>query len=432
MPRLLTLALTLSASTALAEMPRADAVFPPQDDRLVRLGWLLFYDPVLSGNQEVSCATCHHPRHGTSDGLSLGLGDGGTGLGPLRVVDQDNPPERRIPRNAPALFNLGATEFSVMFHDGRLEADPDEPDGIRTPLGQEMVHGFSGVLSAQSMFPVLSDDEMAGHYSENEISQAVRQGFITGGNGAWDKISARVAALPEYAEGFEAVYPGTPLDFTHISDALAAFMAFEWRADDSLFDRVLRGEATLPEPAATGMALFYGEAGCADCHSGQFQTDHDFHAIAMPQIGPGKSARFERHSRDEGRMRVTGRAEDAYAFRTPSLRNVTETGPYGHAGAYADLADAVRHHLDPVGSLRAYTLDKAVLPDLPGAVDDWAMTTPEELEAIAAANALPPRTLSDGEVEAILAFLATLTDPQSIIGRLGIPDSVPSGLDVVR
>ena len=48
-----------------------------------------------------------------------------------------------------------------------------------------------------------------------------------------------------------------------------------------------------------------------------------FHAIALPQIGPGKAERFEQHQRDEGRMRVTGVSQDAYAFRTPSLRNVT-------------------------------------------------------------------------------------------------------------
>jgi cytochrome c peroxidase len=94
------------------------------DMRRVMLGQLLFYDPVLSGSQEVSCATCHHPRFGTGDGVSLSLGDGATGLGPDRAVDPDNLPEQRIPRNAPGLFNLGEPEFTVMFHDGRLEADP--------------------------------------------------------------------------------------------------------------------------------------------------------------------------------------------------------------------------------------------------------------------------------------------------------------------
>ncbi|MGB2203362.1 MAG: cytochrome c peroxidase, partial [Pseudooceanicola atlanticus] len=62
-------------------------VFPETDPNRVELGWLLFYDPILSGNQAVSCATCHHPDFGTSDGVSLAIGDGGLGLGPKRVID---------------------------------------------------------------------------------------------------------------------------------------------------------------------------------------------------------------------------------------------------------------------------------------------------------------------------------------------------------
>ncbi len=421
----------LAGAAAAGELPRADAEFPAQDPQLVRLGWQLFYDPILSGNRAVACATCHHPAHATSDGVSLGLGDGGRGLGPARRPDPANPPEQRIPRNAPALFNLGARGFGVMFHDGRLEARAGAPGGMRTPLGQDMVQGFSGVLSAQSMFPVLSPDEMAGHYAENPVASAVRRGVLTGPGGAWDRIAQRVAAVPAYADGFAQLQDG-PLGFTDISDALAAFMAVEWRADNSPFDRHLRGTASLHAPARRGMRLFYGAAGCADCHAGQFQTDHDFHAIAMPQLGPGKAARFERHSRDTGRMRVTGRAADAYAFRTPSLRNVARTAPYGHAGAYATLEGVVRHHLDPVAALRAYDRAQAVLPPLDGA-DDWrVMDDPAEVARIAAANTLPPQALNDAAVADIVAFLHSLTDPASLRGRRGVPATVPSGLPVPR
>lgn len=420
-------ALSLGSATADDTVP---ASFVAPDPALAKLGQLLFYDPILSGNREVSCATCHHPRHGTSDGVSLGIGDGGHGLGPTRAVDPDNPPEQRVPRNAQGLWNLGQPGFTVMFHDGRLEADANQPGGIRTPLGAEMVAGFDNVLAAQTMFPVLSQDEMAGHYSENEISRAVRQGLLTGPDGAWARITARVDGIAAYHDGFAAVIGDRPLDFTDIANALGAFIAVEWRSDDSPYDRYLAG-TPLPEAAEAGRQLFEGRAGCATCHAGRFQTDQGFHAIAMPQIGPGKAARFESHHRDTGRMRVTGRAEDAYRFRTPSLRNVTETAPYGHAGAYAQLEDAVRHHLDPIGSLETYTLDQARLPVMAGAQDDWAITSPEEIAAIAAANELPPVTLSDEEITQILAFLASLTDAGALIGRLGIPDAVPSGLPVI-
>lgn len=406
------------------------AEFTPAE---VELGQLLFYDPVLSGNQTVACATCHHPRFATSDGLSLGLGDGGIGLGPERRVDPDNMPEQRIPRHSPGLFNLGAAEFTVMFHDGRLEADPDRPNGIRTPLGDAMAEGFASVLSAQAMFPVLSADEMAGHYSENPISQSVRLGHLSLDGGAWEQIAARVAGLRGYQVRFDAIYgPDHPIGFTDISDMLAAFIAVEWRADDSPFDRYLRGQGALPEAASRGMALFYGDAGCSQCHAGQFQTDHGFHAIAFPQLGPGKAARFEDHALDVGRMRVTGDPADAYAFRTPSLRNVAQTAPYGHSGAYATLRQVIEHHLDPIGALYDYDRATAVLPELAGA-DDWrVMDDPEALAAIAAANLLQPQTLSDGEIADLIAFLHALSDEASMAGRVGIPDGVPSGLEVPR
>ena len=88
----------------------------------VELGRLLFFDKILSGNRNIACATCHYPKHATADGLALGIGEGGVGLG-------------RISRNSPSLANLGAKEFSRLFHDGRVEADPKGPwaSGFWTP-----------------------------------------------------------------------------------------------------------------------------------------------------------------------------------------------------------------------------------------------------------------------------------------------------------
>lgn len=437
MRRLLGIALFCLAAPAAADLPLPppafEAEFAAPDPRMVRLGRDLFFDRILSGNRNIACATCHHPRFGTSDGMSLGLGEGAEGLGPERRVGAENTPEQRIARNAPALWNLGHASFRRLFHDGRLEADPARPSGLRTPLEDEMVQGFDGVLSAQTMFPVLSPDEMAGHYSENDVARAVRQGLITGPGGAWELLAARVAAIPAYAEGFAAALPevasGRPLAFTDVANAIAAFVATEFRADDSPFDRHLRGDEPLAGPALAGMRLFYGEAGCATCHAGPFQTDHGFHAMAMPQLGPGKAARFERHQRDEGRKRVTGRPEDAYRFRTPSLRNVAHTAPYGHAGAYSNLRTAVRHMADPAAGLEGYDRAQARLAAIESARPDWtAADDPAETAALLAANEGAAVTLSEAEVDALLAFLEALTDPASLAGRLGMPQRVPSGL----
>jgi cytochrome c peroxidase len=412
-------------------LPQADAVFAEFDADEIALGRLLFYDPVLSGSKQVSCATCHHPKMATADGLSLGLGDGAVGLGRDRVVDPQNPPEIRIPRNAPSLFNLGASEFSVFFHDGRLEVDPNQPNGIRTPLNDDMLSGFSSALSAQAMFPVLSADEMAGHYAENDVAKAVRRGVLTGQGGAWNIIAARVGTIPEYRARFDAVLgEGAEITFPVISNALAAFIADEWRADQSPFDLFLRNGTPLPDQAAAGMALFYGKAQCGSCHTGQFQTDHSFHAIAMPQIGPGKSARFETHARDTGRMRVTGDPADAYAFRTPSLRNAALTAPYGHSGAYATLRGVVLHHLDPVDSLENYDISQAILPHMPDSGDAWFVERAEEVAAVAEANVLAPIALSDAEIDQLISFLNALTDDMSLRAGSGVPTAVPSGLKV--
>ena len=426
-PFLALLLLALPAAAMEFPAPVTDDAYRETDPDVVALGRLLFWDPILSGNQNISCGTCHHPRFGTGDGLALGLGEGGTGLGPERVASETNPPEQRVPRNAPGLWNLGAREFTVLFHDGRIE---ETGNGLRTPMGDEMEAGFATLLSAQTMFPVLSADEMAGHYAENEVSRAVRQGIITGAGGAWDLLSARVRALPDYRERFAAAMPGREIGFTAISDAIAQFVEHEWRSDTSPFDEWLRGTGTLADEALAGVELFYGSAGCGGCHSGPFQTDHRFHATGQPQLGPGKAASFERHARDDGRMRVTGRAEDAFAFRTPSLRNVTETGPWGHAGAHADLRAFLADHAAPRAALARY--DRRVpLPPLP--VEDWrVMDDPAEVTALAAAVRGPDRVLTDAELDALMAFLTALRDEGALAGRLGIPDAVPSGLPVDR
>jgi cytochrome c peroxidase len=424
---------SLSASAAELPAPVTDDFYPPLNLAEIELGQLLFWDPILSGNRNISCATCHHPRFGTSDGLSLGLGEGGQGLGPERGGDPNNMPEQRVPRNATALFNLGAKEFTTLFHDGRIEADSSRQSGLRTPLEDDMMLGFASVLSAQTMFPVLSSDEMAGHYSENDVSATVRQGRITGSGGAWDIIAKRVSGYSQYRARFNSVYPeieaGRPLDFTDISNAIAAFVDFEWRSDDSPFDEHLRGNRVLEHDALSGLELFYGKAGCSQCHSGPFQTDHGFYAMGVPQIGPGKAARFETHARDVGRMRVTGLGSDAYAFRTPSLRNVTETAPYGHNGAYSTLEAFLGGHLAPSEAIGIYNRDQAVMPKLDGSEDWRALDNQDEVAAISsAAKSAPHKSMTGSEIAQLIAFLESLKDPVALSGRLGIPKDVPSGL----
>jgi cytochrome c peroxidase len=102
------------------------------------------------------------------------------------------------------------------------------------------------------------------------------------------------------------------ITYVHAANASAAFEAFAWRFDNSSFDRYQRGDYYALSPSAKyGMRLFYRAAEWYRCHSGKFKTDHDFHAIAMPQIGPGKGDGYDGHE-DHSRKRVTGQHRDKY------------------------------------------------------------------------------------------------------------------------
>lgn len=419
-----------TASTALANdlpNPIVPSDFPQLDTETVALGRKLFFDPILSGNDNIACATCHHPALGTGDAMSLSIGEGGSGLGRLREVVNGNAPKARIPRNAPALFNLGAREFTVMFHDGRVQSDRQSMYGIRMPDGRALERPVASPLAGQNILPILSHDEMAGHPGENPIADAVAAENIHGPEGAWQLITNKVEAIEDYRMSFDwLIGADKPLHITDIGNALSQFITYEFRATDSPFDMYINGKTdALNADEIAGLDLFYGKANCAACHSGKFQTDHSFHAIGMPQFGPGKNDAYG----DTGRGAISGDDADEYRFRTPSLRNVTLTAPYGHNGAYSDLEAMVRHHLDPIEGLGNYDRRQAALHELGEGVKDWTpMEDMAEVLRIAMASEIEPVQLSDEEIAQLMSFLKALEDPVSRHGRLGVPDRVPSEL----
>ncbi len=402
----------------------------------VELGRLLFFDKILSGNQNTSCATCHHSLTDTGDGLSLGIGEGARGLAVTRDTGSGGDAvHERVPRNAPPVFNLGARQFWRMFHDGRVEADASQPSGFRSPAGDDLPLDLENVLAAQAMFPVTSGTEMAGQGTENEVAIAAAAGDLPA---VWELLADRLRAIPIYLElfqmAFDDVESAEDITYSRAANAIAAFENKSWRSDNSPFDRFLRREhAAMSLKAKRGMKLFYGRARCADCHSGKFQTDHEFHALAMPQIGPGKGDGGS-GLEDFGRERVTGDPDARYTFRTPSLRNVTQTGPWGHAGAYDNLREMVKHMLNPIAGLYSYDPDQAVLPyrsDL-AELDFQVLEDASAMSAIEEACELEPRTLSERQIDDLMDFLWALTDPQSVDLRVDVPASVPSGLTLAE
>lgn len=393
---------------------------------MIALGEMLFWDPELSGNRDTACVTCHRPEFGTGDGLSLPAGTGGTGLGPARILAEDR---EFVPRNAAPLYNLGYPEWEVMFWDGRVEGNAET--GFESPAYDALPDGLHNALAVQAMFPVTSRDEMLGERGDLDIfGQKNELAWIKDiyPERIWEGVMMRLLAIPEYRRLFQAAYPGQALEemgFEYAANALAAYEIATFTFVDSPWDRYLRGEQdALTEAAKRGAELFYDEANCVRCHSGDHFTDFDFHNLAVPHIGPGKG---HESPLDFGRARETGELCDLYAFRTPPLRNVAITGPWMHNGAYLTLEETIRHHLDPLAALQRYDL-----ATLPSELQYEVVTDPEALTAARDCEDVYSDVieLSVTEVADLLAFLEALTSPSALNTDHLIPPAVPSGLPV--
>lgn len=394
---------------------------------LMALGQALMFDKELSGNRDISCATCHHPLLHTADGASVSIGTGGRGMGPLRSLGDGRD---FIPRNAPEIFNRGAVEWRSMFWDSRVSVAVSSQ--LITPAGDALPAGVDSVLAAQAMFPVTSRDEMRGARGDldvfsrpNELAQIDDDDFPA----IWEAIMRRLLAIPEYVRLFNAAYPDVVLadfGFEHAANAIAAFEIEFWTFDNSPWDRYLGGDdAALSDDEKQGALLFLGKAGCVTCHAGNLLTDQEHHNIAVPQIGPGKGAEAPL---DLGRSRETGEIVDRYAFRTPPLRNVALTGPWMHNGAYTTLDGAVRHHLDATTALRTYDTSQ-LAPALRDTFQGDEATISDMLSTLDPLM-VSPSSLTDNEVDQLLAFLNALTDPSAIDLTNDIPTNSPSGLPI--
>ncbi|MGB0214044.1 MAG: cytochrome-c peroxidase [Alteromonas oceani] len=403
------------------------------DDELVELGRMLFFDKIMSGNQNISCATCHNPMTFSGDGLSLGVGEGGKGLGRYRSTgDGEDAIEARIGRHAPHLYNLGAKEFTHMNWNGLHFAENGE---VKTAANRDTPPDLHNVLAGQALFPILNQNEMLGDPIENEI---VARLIISRDNSfppLWNAYMERLRVNPDYVRLFDAAFDDVnrpaDIEIQHYANAVAAFQTVAFRSDNSPFDAYLRGDSeAMTAQQVRGMDLFYGAANCSSCHSGKFQTDHQFYGIAIPQVGPGGEAGTPHQ--DRGRAEATRMDEDWGKFRTPSLRNVALTAPYGHTGAYATLRGIVRHHLDPLTALENYDPSQLVKPSRED-LDESDLVGHEDLslrQIVIDASDLQPVSLTETEVDDLLAFLEALTDLSVMEDLELIPQSVPSGLPV--
>ena len=395
---------------------------PRQDPALVALGQALLFDKILSGNRDISCATCHEPSLHATDGLPLAVGTGGTGVGANRTL---GPGRSFVPRNAPSLLNSGIGLFYV-FWDGRLTRFGPPPPEVTLPSD------LPNVLAAQAMLPVLNRREMRGAVGDVDVFGNPNELAALSDSQPhqiWYAVMQRLVAIPEYVRLFNAAYPGILPSNLRFQDAAAAIAAFQMDAlmrTDTPFDRYLRHDnSALTVQEKRGGVLFFGQAGCGSCHNGPFLGGQSFSNSGVPQLGPGVG---QGAPLDLGRGELPNSEFYKFAFRVPPLRNVELTGPYFHDGTFATLESVVAHYNDVPKSLRNF--DPTTLPPAarggyhgdPAIIDSILSTLDFRLRE--------PLKLSDTQQHELVAFLKSLTDPAARDLTGIAPASVPSGLPI--
>lgn len=268
----------------------------PTSTAKVTLGKMLFYDPILSGKKDVACATCHHPSTGYSDGLDLSIGVNATGFGRNRHFLTPNT-IAFVKRNSQTILNTGFNGMNTA--------------GVYNPSTAPMFwDNRTQSLESQSSGPIATLEEMRG----NTYSEAV----------ALDSVVARLRNIAEYRTLFQTAFGNTtqPVTATNLGKAIASFER-TLITSNSPYDRYQAGDRTaLTAQQVQGMQSFRN-AGCANCHSGDMFSDYQLHVLSVPDNAKNTTS-------DAG-------ANNTYAFRTASLRNLQFTAPFMHSGVFQDL-----------------------------------------------------------------------------------------------
>jgi cytochrome c peroxidase len=392
-----------------------------QTPALVSLGQALMFDKILSGNRDIACMTCHEPSQHATDGLPLAVGTGGSGVGPARTL---GPGRAFVPRNAPTLLNSGIGLFYV-FWDGRLTRFGPPPPEVSLPPDAD-------VIAAQAMMPVLNRREMRGERGDVDVFGNPNELAALGDSQPeliWQAVMQRLLAVPGYVSLFRAAFPNTPtiaLTFRDAATAMAAFQVAQLTRTDSPFDRYLkRDDNALSPEAKRGALLFFDDAGCFSCHNGPLLGGREFSNSGAPQLGPGVGRGAPL---DFGRGELHNNEFYLFAFRVPPLRNVELTAPYFHDGAVATLEAAVRHYNDVPKSLR--TFDPSTLPAAVQSSYHGDQRTVDTVLASLDFRLRTPLQLTDTQIDELMAFLKSLTDPAARDLSGIVPASVPSGLPV--
>ena len=291
---------SITALPKTIKSPKDNALSPEK----ITLGRLLFFDPILSGDKDVACATCHHPDNGYAEFLDISIGVNGKGFGSKRSFKQPND----IPfvkRNAHTVLNTAFNGINV-YNQYEPEAAPMFWD-MRVQS-----------LENQALEPIKAFEEMRGH----RYSEAV----------ALDSVVARLKAIPEYRHLFEKAFNATEaINATNLGKAIAAFER-TLVTNNSRFDQYMRGDETAISLSEKDGFELFKKVGCANCHNGPMFSDYKMHVLGVPENDklPTPDSGFE----------------ERFAFRTASLRNLRFTAPYMHNGSLKTLKEVLEFYED--------------------------------------------------------------------------------------
>ena len=318
---------SLAHFSALPEVVPYPSDNPPSPEK-INLGKLLFFDPILSGNRDVACATCHHPSNGFAESLDISIGVNGRGFGSKRHFHEPND----IPftkRNSPTVIN---TAFNGMANEK-----------LYTPEHAPMFWDLRAKsLEDQSLEPLKALEEMRGrNYGETEIIP---------------EVIKRLRNIATYRQLFRKAFPDEP---TITADKLAKAIATYERTlvtNHSRFDQYMRGDMdAISISEKEGFEQFI-QSGCGNCHNGPMFSDYKMHVLGVP-LNP------KLDQPDKG-------IDSSFAFRTPSLRNTRFTAPFMHNGSFPSLKRVLEFYEDiSFGKIRNPYLEKDQLDPLVKMID---------------------------------------------------------------
>ncbi|RKH42944.1 hypothetical protein D7Y23_30330 [Corallococcus sp. AB050B] len=393
----------------------------PVDARRADLGRMLFFDKILSINGDNTCSGCHSPTTGFGDTQSIAIGiENNDIVGPGRVGPRN---QRRTP------MVLNNAFFPRLMWNSRfksLSGDPFNPSaGLEFPAPEGLGLSYQPhLLVAQAFIPPTERVEMGGF------------DFVGDNFALRAEVVRRLNASPSYRQLFAQAFPeiaaGQPISYDHLGLAIAEF-EYTLTFANAPIDRFARGNVLAMTPEQKrGALLFFGKAGCVQCHavsgqSNEMFSDFEQHVIGVPQVypaitnvtydGPGANEDF-------GLEQVTGNPADRYMFRTSPLRNVALQPTFMHNGAFTTLEDAIAHHLNVAQSARNYT-PALLAADLRGATGPIEPVL-QRVDPLVAS----PKNLSAAEFRRLVEFvrnglLDSNAKPQKL--RALIPTGVPSG-----